>query len=86
MLPRFGIGLQFFADERQVVWRVRIDGIQPDRLPQVLARRVHIPGFIQHAAQIEMRQGVFRIEYQGLAEIFRSLFQVSIFVVKACRN
>ena len=53
---------------------------QTDSEPEVLAGEFSFTKLIQHASQIEVRQGIAGIKTNGASKALGSVFQVAIFI------
>src|SRR6266851_7767407 len=78
----FGVRAQLLADESQIVVRIRIVRLKADGLANMLPSGFRTSRFFQHASQVGMGQGVFRIHFESAAEVFGGLFEIAVFVAE----
>jgi len=81
MPARFAKSAQLLEYDSEIVVGVGMVGFETHSDLQVISGGAELPGLVEEAAEIEMRQGVSGFEFDGAPEAVSRLIEIRLFVI-----
>src|SRR5712691_6598133 len=83
MPARFTESAQLLEYDGATIVGVGTEGVQAPSDLQVISGWAELPGLAEEAAEIEMRQGVSRLEFDSSTEAVGRLIEIVLFVIQS---